>query len=69
MTENPYTQAGKDFVGNVLGVGGQQLPAPNAAERLRRYAYYITENQKDAGDAMLVFDLHEAVKALKAIEK
>lgn len=63
--ENPYHQAGKDFVGNVLGVGRQELPAPGTAERLRRYAYYITENQKNAGDAMLVFDLHEAVKALE----
>lgn len=62
---NPYVQAGKDFVGNVLGVGKQELPAPGAADRLRRYAYFMTENQKDAGDAMLVMDLWDAVKALE----
>ncbi len=65
QAENPYIQVGKDFVGNVLGVGRQSLPAPGAAERLRRYAYYLTENQQTAGDAMLVTDIWEAVKAIE----
>jgi hypothetical protein len=62
--ENPYIQVGEDLISAALGVGRRQLPAPGVADRLRQYAYYVTENQRNAGDAVLVFDLHEAVAAL-----
>lgn len=43
------------------------LPAIGTlSERLRNFAYYMTEQQKTGADAMLVFDLHAAADKLEA---
>lgn len=65
MTENPYIKAGIEFTAGVIGGERGQLPAPGVADRLRQYAYYMTEQQKTAGDALLVMDLWDAIKAIE----
>lgn len=64
--ENPYIEFGKSTVDRI--VGGERVEVtkqPGLSERLRMFAYYMTENQKTPGDAMLVMDLHAAADALK----
>lgn len=65
--ENPYYTLGEAFVSSVLAgnrgkVTGNQIGLP---DRLRKYAYYVTENATEAGDALLSNDLLDAARQLE----
>jgi hypothetical protein len=59
---HPYDALGEEFVRRALAGDRPQMGGPGLAERLTKYAFYLTENQKTAGDALLVWDLHAAAK-------
>lgn len=62
--ENPYIEYSKEFVDRVASGGIVMVRQPGVADRLRKYAYYLTENQKGAADALLIGDLWDAIKLL-----
>lgn len=67
--ENPYIEHGKKFEAKILaGADRVQVKADDGAlsDRLQEYAFYMTEQAKESGDALLVMDLHDAVRALRA---
>lgn len=64
--ENPYHALGNAMVdsvlaGNLAKIEGKQI---GLSDRLRQYAYYLTENMIEAGDGLLVNDLLDAAKRL-----
>lgn len=64
--ENPYNTLGEAFVSSVTAgnrgkIEGRQ---EGLSDRLRQYAYYLTENMVEASDALLVNDLLDAAKRL-----
>lgn len=67
MKQNPYKSLGTVFVTKVAAGAKSQVKSDvgTLSERLTQYAYYMTEQQKDAGDALFVMDLHDAVKILR----
>lgn len=68
--ENPYTEFGKATVDRIIdGERVEVTNQPGTSERLRQFAYYMTENQNTPADAMLVMDLHTAADALKRAGK
>ena len=65
--ENPYYTLGEAFVSSVV-VGNRGKITGNQiglSDRLRQYAYYITENAVEAGDALLANDLLDAARQLE----
>jgi hypothetical protein len=68
---NPYTDLGTAFVAGVVAGARSEVKSNvgSLSERLQNFAFYMTEQQKDAGDALLVMDLHDAAKALRGIGK
>lgn len=67
MTENPYHKLGEAFVSSVVAgnrgkITGNQI---GLSDRLREYAFYRQENAVEAGDALLVNDLLDAVRQLE----
>jgi hypothetical protein len=71
MTEkkmgNPYYTLGETFVSSVQAgnrgkMTGNQI---GLSDRLRQYAYYVTENATEAGDALLSNDLLDAARQLE----
>lgn len=69
--QNPYKSLGTAFVTQVVAGARTEVKSNvgTLSERLRQYAYYVTEQQKDAGDALLVMDLHDAAKELRRLGK
>lgn len=64
---NPYKTIGAAWV-NAAVAGARMEVKSNVgtlSERLQKFAFYMTEQQQDAGDALLVMDLHNAVMALR----
>lgn len=66
MMENPYRTLGDAFVDSVVAGGRGKIEGKQEglADRLRQYAYYLTENMVEAGDGLLVNDLLDAAKRL-----
>ncbi len=67
--KNPYEAIAKAKVTGILA-GARTAAVPNVGalhERIREYAFYMTENQKTPTDTMLVFDLQSAAKLLKKL--
>lgn len=64
--ENPYYTLGEAFVSSVVGGNRGRIEGKQEglSDRLRQYAYYLTENMIEAGDALLVNDLLDAAKRL-----
>jgi hypothetical protein len=64
--ENPYRTLGDAFVDSVVGGNRGKIEGKQEglSDRLRQYAYYLTENMVEAGDALLVNDLLDAAKRL-----
>lgn len=68
MMVNPYIAYAEQMTGAILdGERVEITPTdqPGLSDRLRNLAFYCTENQKTAADALLVIDLHAAADALK----
>lgn len=64
MKQNPYIEYGKNFTTDVLSGKRVQMSQPGLVDRIRDYAFYIQENGKTAGDALLVVDLLDAAKLI-----
>jgi hypothetical protein len=69
--DNPYYVLGENFVsyvvdGNSGKITGNQI---GLSDRLRRYAYYVTENAVEAGDALLANDLLDAARQLDRLAR
>lgn len=67
LKTNPYKDIGTAFVTTVLAGARTQTKSHvgTLSERLTNYTYYLTENQQDAGDALLIMDLHDAIGLLR----
>ena len=65
-TENPYYTLGEAFVSSVVAGNRGKIEGKQEglSDRLRQYAYYLTENMVEAGDGLLVNDLLDAAKRL-----
>jgi len=65
--QNPYKDIGIAFVSGVAAGASAEVKSNVGllSERLTNFAYYMTEQQQDAGDALLVMDLHDAATFLK----
>lgn len=65
--DNPYQALGAAKAAAITS--GARVPAESQvdtlAERLQNYAFYRTETQTSIADALLIFDLHDAVKAIR----
>ncbi len=68
---NPYKAYGAAWTTGVIAGARSEVKSHvgTLSDRLRQFAYYMTEQQKDAGDALLVMDLHDAVKIIKRVEQ
>lgn len=66
---NPYMALGTALVTGVLAGARTEVASRvgTLSERLQNFAFYMTEQQQHPGDALLVMDLHDAVKALRAV--
>lgn len=64
--KNPYHELGDGFVSSVFAGNRGKIEGNQAGlhERLKQYAYYVTENAVEAGDALLANDLLDAAKRL-----
>ena len=66
---NPYLSLGKNFEARV-GEGGRHSinhPVESLPDRIEQYSRYVMENAKTTGDALLVTDLIQAAKRLRAL--
>jgi hypothetical protein len=64
--QNPYSVIGDAFVDSVVAGNRGKIEGKQEglSDRLRQYAYYLTENMVEAGDALFVNDLLDAAKRL-----
>lgn len=64
--KNPYHILGDALVDSVVAGNRGKIEGKQEglSDRLREYAYYLTENMVEAGDALLVNDLLDAAKRL-----
>lgn len=64
---NPYSELGKAFVTSILAGNRGKIEDRQIglSERLQKYAFYIQENAKEAGEALLVNDLLDAAERLR----
>lgn len=70
--ENPYIEYGNKFVSESLTATAPvevKSEEGRLSDRLQEFAFYMTEQAKVTGDALLVMDLHDAVKALRGVGK
>lgn len=63
---NPYEALYGEKEAAALGGGRVAFTsdASTLSDRLRRMAYYLTENQKTGADALFVMDLQDAARKL-----
>lgn len=64
--ENPYYQLGEDLVSSIVAGNRGKLTGNQIglSDRLRKMAYYVTENAVEAGDALFANDLLDAARRL-----
>jgi hypothetical protein len=64
--EHPYYALGDALVSSILAGNRGKIEGNQAglSDRLRRMAYYITENAVETGDALFANDLLDAAKRL-----
>lgn len=64
---NPYKAIGTAFL--TAAMAGARVEVKSRvgtlSERLTNYTYFLTEQQQDEGDALLIMDLHDAVRCLR----
>lgn len=66
---HPYHGIGDRFVAKVVAEGGThdvRATEGKLSARLTEYVFYLTEQQAHPGEALLVMDIHEAIRVLRA---